>query len=70
MEDGRVPGSTLLSSVNGKEGKVSGSKPPSAVKGKEGRVHILSDLSILLYLPNSILSLWADILIFAISLVV
>ena len=51
MEDGRVPGSTLVSSVKGKEGKDSGSNPPSAgggwqslgstlvssVKGKEGK---------------------------------
>ena len=36
MEDGRVPGSTLVSSVKGKEGKDSGWNPPSAVIGKEG----------------------------------
>ena len=36
MEDSRVPGLTLASSVKGKEGKDSGSNPPSAVKGEEG----------------------------------
>ena len=30
VEDGRVPGSTPVSSVKGKEGKDSGSNPPSA----------------------------------------
>ena len=30
VEDGRVPGSTLVSSVNRKEGKDSGSNPPSS----------------------------------------
>ena len=30
VEDGRVPGSTLVSSVKEKEGKDSGSNPPSA----------------------------------------
>ena len=30
MEDGRVPGSTLVSSVKGKEGKDRGSNSPSA----------------------------------------
>ena len=33
MEDGRVPGSTLVSSVKGKEGKDSGSNPQSAGGG-------------------------------------
>ena len=33
VEDGRVPGSTLVSSVKGKEGKDSGSNPPSAGGG-------------------------------------
>ena len=33
MEDGRVPGSTLVSSVKGKEGKGSGSNPPRAGGG-------------------------------------
>ena len=35
MEVGLVPGSTLVSSVKGKEGKDSGSNQPSAVKGKK-----------------------------------
>ena len=30
MEDDRVPGSTLVVDVKGKEGKDSGSNPPSA----------------------------------------
>ena len=33
VEDGRVLGSTLVSSVKGREGKDSGSNPPSAVGG-------------------------------------
>ena len=33
VEDGRVPGSTLVSSVKGKEGKDRGSNPPSAGGG-------------------------------------
>ena len=33
VEDGRVPGSTLVSSIKGKEGKDSGSNPPSAGGG-------------------------------------
>ena len=33
VEDGRVPGSTLVSSVKGKEGKDSGSNEPSAGGG-------------------------------------
>ena len=33
MEDGRVPGSTPVSSVKGKGGKDSGSNPPSAGGG-------------------------------------
>ena len=33
VEDGRVPGSTLVSSVKGKEGKDSGSNPQSAGGG-------------------------------------
>ena len=33
VEDGRVPGSTLVSSVKGKESKDSGSNPPSAGGG-------------------------------------
>ena len=33
MEDGRVPGSTLVSSVKGKESKDSGSNPPSGGGG-------------------------------------
>ena len=33
MEDGRVPGLTLVSSAKGKEDKVSGSNPPSGGGG-------------------------------------
>ena len=33
VEDGRVPGSTLVSSIKGKEGKDSGSNEPSAGGG-------------------------------------
>ena len=33
VEDGRVPGSTLVSSVKGKEGKDTGSNRPSAGGG-------------------------------------
>ena len=37
VEDGRIPGSTLVTSVKGKEGKDSGSIRPSGIKGNEGK---------------------------------
>ena len=37
MEDGRVPGSTLVSSVKIKEGKDTGSNHPSAFKGRQSQ---------------------------------
>ena len=35
VEDSRVPGSTLVGDVKGKEGKDSGSNPPSAGGGQQ-----------------------------------